>query len=73
MSTEGTNYKDTVNLPKTGFPMKADLVTREPERLAMWEAGGLYGRIQARRKAQGAPRFLLHDGPPFANGDVHMG
>jgi isoleucyl-tRNA synthetase len=73
MSTEGMNYKDTVNLPKTGFPMKADLVTREPERLALWEAGGLYGRIQARRKAQGAPRFLLHDGPPFANGDVHMG
>ncbi|MES2707767.1 MAG: isoleucine--tRNA ligase [Verrucomicrobiota bacterium] len=73
MSTEGQNYKDTVNLPKTDFPMKADLVIREPVRLASWESGELYRRIQARRQAQKAPRFLLHDGPPFANGDVHMG
>ncbi|RYD32221.1 MAG: isoleucine--tRNA ligase, partial [Verrucomicrobiaceae bacterium] len=73
MSSEGQNYKDTVTLPKTDFPMKADLVTREPARLAIWETGGLYRRIQARRQAQKAPRFLLHDGPPFANGDVHMG
>lgn len=73
MSTDGLNYKDTLNLPKTDFPMKADLVTREPTRLAAWESGALYRRIQARRQAQKAPRFLLHDGPPFANGDVHMG
>ena len=73
MSAEGQNYKDTVNLPKTDFPMKADLVIREPQRLEKWEASGLYQRIQQRRKAQGAPRFILHDGPPFANGDVHMG
>jgi isoleucyl-tRNA synthetase len=73
MSTEGQNYKDTVNLPKTDFPMKADLVTREPQRLEKWEAAGLYQRIQQRRKAAGAPKFILHDGPPFANGDVHMG
>jgi isoleucyl-tRNA synthetase len=65
------SYKDTVLLPKTEFPMKADLVIREPERLAKWEAAGLYGRIQTARA--GAPRFILHDGPPFANGDVHMG
>ena len=65
------NYKDTVRLPKTDFPMKADLVTREPQRLAKWEAGGLYQRIQAASK--GLPKFILHDGPPFANGDVHMG
>jgi isoleucyl-tRNA synthetase len=64
-------YKDTLNLPRTDFPMKADLVTREPERLKQWQAAGLYARIQAARTD--APRFVLHDGPPFANGDVHIG
>ena len=64
-------YKKTLNLPKTSFPMKADLVRREPARLARWEASGLYGRLRAMRA--GAPRFVLHDGPPFANGDVHVG
>ncbi len=68
-----TNYKETLNLPKTAFPMKADLVTREPERLAKWEASGLYRRIQEAQTRRGAPLFVLHDGPPFANGDVHMG
>ena len=66
-----TNYKESLNLPKTDFPMKADLVKREPERLAQWEAADLYGQIQAARKE--AELFVLHDGPPFANGDVHMG
>ncbi|MCA1964329.1 MAG: isoleucine--tRNA ligase, partial [Prosthecobacter sp.] len=65
------SYKDTVLLPKTDFPMKADLVTREPQRLAKWEAGGLYQRIM--KQMAGKPKFILHDGPPFANGDVHMG
>ena len=65
------DYKDTVNLPRTDFPMKADLVAREPQRLARWEASKLYEQIQAAR--QGAPKFVLHDGPPFANGDVHIG
>lgn len=65
------SYKDTLNLPKTDFPMKAGLVAREPEMLARWEASGLYRRIQEARKD--APLFVLHDGPPFANGDVHMG
>jgi isoleucyl-tRNA synthetase len=64
-------YKDTLNLPRTDFPMKADLVTREPERLKQWQSAGLYERIQAARAK--APRFVLHDGPPFANGDVHIG
>ena len=64
------NYKDTLLLPKTDFPMKADLVQREPARLAKWEDAGLYERIQEARKD--APLFVLHDGPPFANGDVHM-
>ena len=65
------NYKDTLLLPKTDFPMKADLVKREPERLAKWEAAGLYQQILD--SSIGAPLFVLHDGPPFANGDVHMG
>ena len=67
------DYKDTVLLPQTDFPMRGDLVQREPERLARWESESLYRRIIERRKAQGAPKFVLHDGPPFANGDVHMG
>lgn len=65
------NYKDTLNLPKTDFPMKASLTTREPEMLKRWEEAGLYQQIQAART--GAELFVLHDGPPFANGDVHMG
>src|SRR5215210_688930 len=65
------NYKDTLNLPKTDFPMKASLTTREPEMVKQWEADGLYERIQKAR--EGAELFVLHDGPPFANGDVHMG
>jgi isoleucyl-tRNA synthetase len=65
------NYKETLNLPQTDFPMKAGLTTREPEMLRKWEEAGLYEQIQAAR-AQ-AELFVLHDGPPFANGDVHMG
>jgi isoleucyl-tRNA synthetase len=65
------DYKSTLNLPRTDFPMKADLVTREPERLAKWQKAGLYERIQADRAA--AAKFVLHDGPPFANGDIHIG
>src|SRR2546423_14906829 len=65
------NYKDTLNLPKTDFPMKASLTTREPEMLKRWEEAGLYWQIQKAR--EGAELFVLHDGPPFANGDVHMG
>ncbi len=66
-----TNYKDTLNLPRTDFPMKANLPQREPEMLARWEADRLYEKIQAARA--GRPLFVLHDGPPFANGDVHIG
>ena len=65
------DYKNTLNLPRTAFPMKADLVVREPERLRQWQETGLYERIQKARA--GAPAFVLHDGPPFANGDVHIG
>src|SRR5689334_16409969 len=65
------NYKDTINLPRTDFPMKANLPTREPELLKKWDAAGLYQQIQKARA--GRDLFVLHDGPPFANGDVHMG
>src|SRR5215469_16775419 len=65
------DYKNTLNLPRTDFAMKADLVTREPERLKKWYAADLYRQIQAGRN--NAKKFVLHDGPPFANGDVHIG
>src|SRR5215213_2847580 len=64
-------WKDTVNLPRTDFPMKANLPTSEPETLARWAAMDLYGKIRERRA--GAPKFVLHDGPPYANGNIHMG
>ena len=72
MSSE-SQYKDTLLLPQTTFPMRGDLVDNEPKRLAIWEKQGLYQKILGRRRAQKAPTFILHDGPPFANGDVHMG
>ena len=65
------NYKDTLNLPRTEFPMKANLAVREPEMLKAWEEADLYNQIQKSRG--GRELFVLHDGPPFANGDVHMG
>ena len=66
------NYKDTLNLPKTGFPMQAGLVPREPARLKQWYAAGIHARIRVRR-SKATESFILHDGPPFANGDVHIG
>jgi isoleucyl-tRNA synthetase len=66
-----SDWKDTLNLPQTGFPMKANLQTAEPEALARWEGMNLYGKIRERRK--GAPKFVLHDGPPYANGQIHLG
>src|SRR5437773_3441566 len=65
------NYKDTLNLPRTDFPMKANLAAREPEILSTWEKTRLYQEIQKSREDR--ELFVLHDGPPFANGDVHMG
>jgi isoleucyl-tRNA synthetase len=65
------NYKDTLNLPRTDFPMKANLAAREPEILRNWEEESLYQEIQKSRESR--ELFVLHDGPPFANGDVHMG
>src|SRR5947208_7937399 len=65
------NYKNTLNLPRTEFRMKANLAAREPEMLREWEEMRLYRRIQ--KSKEGRELFVLHDGPPFANGDVHMG
>jgi len=65
------SWKDSLHLPVTDFPMRASLTEREPERLKKWEASRLYERI--REKRRGSRKFVLHDGPPFANGDVHMG
>ena len=73
MSSSATSYKESIFLPDTTFPMRGDLTQREPQRLKKWEEEELYSRIIERRKKQGAPSFVLHDGPPFANGDVHMG
>ena len=66
-----TDYKATLNLPRTAFPMRANLAEREPEALKRWAAADLYGRIRAARA--GAPRYILHDGPPYANGGIHIG
>ena len=65
------DYKSTVFLPQTEFPMKAGLAKREPELLAQWEAKGLYA--QMRERAEGRDKFVLHDGPPYANGNLHIG
>ncbi len=73
MSNEAKSYKDTIFLPDTTFPMRGDLTINEPKRLEQWENSKLYERIISKRKEQGAATFILHDGPPFANGDVHMG
>jgi isoleucyl-tRNA synthetase len=66
-----TDYKSTINLPETAFPMKADLSRREPGMVAAWEERGIYGK--QRQVAKGRPRFVLHDGPPYANGAIHIG
>jgi isoleucyl-tRNA synthetase len=64
-------YKDTLNLPQTAFPMKANLAQREPAMIEHWEGIGLYRKIRA--AFAGRPRFVLHDGPPYANGEIHIG
>ena len=71
MAEQGKNYRDTLNLPKTGFSMKANLVQREPQQQKAWAKENVYGKIRAARKDR--PLYILHDGPPYANGDIHMG
>ncbi|HVL36664.1 MAG TPA: isoleucine--tRNA ligase [Burkholderiales bacterium] len=65
------DYKDTLNLPETPFPMRGDLARREPQWVREWQERGVYRRL--RTIARGRPRFVLHDGPPYANGDIHIG
>ena len=65
------DYKHTINLPQTDFPMKADLAQREPAQLRAWDEQGTYAKLRA--IARGRPRFVLHDGPPYANGAIHIG
>ena len=69
--TKKKGYRDTLNLPKTSFSMKANLVQREPQQRKAWAKADIYGRILEARA--GAPTYILHDGPPYANGDIHMG
>jgi isoleucyl-tRNA synthetase len=65
------DYKDTLNLPDTSFPMRGDLAKREPQWVKEWQENGVYRRL--RQVAKGRPRFVLHDGPPYASGDIHIG
>src|SRR6266567_1512910 len=65
------DYKATLNLPDTPFPMRGDLARHEPQMLARWQAQQRYRKIRAAK--QGKPVFILHDGPPYANGDIHIG
>ena len=65
------DFNETLNLPKTDFPMRAGLPAREPEMLARWNETDVYGELL--KKNEGKPLFSLHDGPPFSNGDLHMG
>jgi isoleucyl-tRNA synthetase len=65
------DLKSTINLPKTAFPMKANLPQNEPKALARWEQMGIYERVREARR--GAPSYVLHDGPPYANGPIHLG
>jgi isoleucyl-tRNA synthetase len=66
-----TDYKTTLNLPQTEFPMRGGLPNREPQTLAYWDSIGLYQKM--REQGKGRPLFVLHDGPPYANGDIHIG
>ena len=65
------DYSSTINLPKTDFPMKAGLKEKEPKIIQKWEEEKIYKRLRELRKD--APKCILHDGPPYANGDIHIG
>src|SRR5699024_4357997 len=69
--TPSHDYKDTLNLADTPFAMRANLAKREPDWLAAWEADDVYGKIRQARA--GATKYILHDGPPYANGQIHLG
>ena len=71
LMTEERDYKETLNLPRTDFPMKANLPVNEPKRLERWKEMDLYAKVREARR--GAEKFILHDGPPYANGHIHIG
>src|SRR6266849_4875870 len=71
MDVKNIDLKQTINLPRTDFPMKANLPVAEPKMLAAWESENLYAQIRASRA--GRPTYILHDGPPYANGAIHLG
>ena len=71
METQEVDLKKTVNLPRTDFPMKANLPQNEPKTLENWRKGDIYGQIRNARA--GRPKYVLHDGPPYANGNIHLG
>ena len=71
MNSSMADWKNSVNLPRTDFPMKANLQVAEPAAIARWEAMDLYGAIAKARA--GRPKYVLHDGPPYANGQIHIG
>ena len=70
-NTDSINYKKTLNLPNTPFPMKGNLANREPAMLKEWVDADIYSQL--RKHAEGRPSYILHDGPPYANGDLHIG
>ncbi|MEO0587854.1 MAG: isoleucine--tRNA ligase, partial [Planctomycetota bacterium] len=72
-SAEKPNYKKTILRPKTGFSMKANLVQNEPASVKRWDKLGVYDKLREKRKAEGAEAFVFHDGPPYANGNIHLG
>ena len=67
------DYKHTLNLPETDFPMRGNLAKREPEFLKRWQDMDIYGQLRKLSKQQNRKPFILHDGPPYANGDIHIG
>ncbi len=69
--SETRDYRDTVFLPETPFPMRGDLPKKEPAILARWDEMGLWAKLRA--DSEGRPKFILHDGPPYANGNLHIG
>ena len=70
-SNNSIDYKKSLNLPNTNFPMKGNLANREPAMLEGWIKSDLYSQL--RKHAEGRPTYILHDGPPYANGDLHIG
>ena len=70
-TTNAVDYKSTLNLANTSFSMKANLANREPEWLKSWQQAKLYEKVRASRV--GKPKYVLHDGPPYANGQIHLG